>query len=76
MDFFGSECFEDLMSRSDSTPTGRVHLIDLSVELQISEAELGSFSWSFLPEWAMDVETMTVTDQGAEMLRMWLGKES
>lgn len=48
-----------------------IHLIDLCVELQVSEAELNRATQDFLPEWDWDSSHLdvTVTEAGAELLR-------
>ena len=71
----GQHEFEDLMSRSTPTPSGRVYLVDIAAELHMSEADLGFFAYEHLSDSDYEIESGTLTEDGADALRTWLSKE-
>ncbi len=72
----GQHAFEDLMARSEPTPSGQIYLSDIAVELRMSEADLGYFAWQHLTDDNYSAESGTVSPDGAEALRTFLSKDN
>lgn len=71
----GQHAFEDLMERAEPSANGRIYLADIAAELHISEAELGYFAYTHLGDEDYNPMAGTLSEDGAEALRTFLGRE-
>lgn len=75
--FYGEHSFEDTLAKAQTPErSGQNYLADIAAELHLSEAELGYFAWTHLSNDDYNPHAGTVSDDGAEALRTFLGREN